>query len=118
MEDGKIEYKCLPELVKSALILLHGNSDVERSLSVHTSVVTEDRPHIGEATVCSIRIVKDAVEFFDPISAQPQKVPLTRELLRRAKMAYASCRQRLDRDKEELERQLKQQELTKLKRKV
>ena len=68
MVDGKIKYKCLPELVKSALILPHGNADVERSLSVNTSVVTQDRPHIGEATVCAIRTVKDAVEFLDPVS--------------------------------------------------
>ena len=32
MEDGKIKYKCLPELVKSALIIPHGKADVERSL--------------------------------------------------------------------------------------
>ena len=69
MEDGKIKYKCLPELVKSALILPHGNADVERSLSVNTSVVTQDRPHIGEETVCAISIVKDAVEFLDPVSS-------------------------------------------------
>ena len=87
MEDGKIKYKCLLELVKSALILPHGNANVERSWSVNT--VTEDRPHIGEATVCAIRTVRDAVEFFDPFSNQPQKVPLTRELLRSAKMSYA-----------------------------
>ena len=36
--------------------------------------------------MCAIRTVKDAVEFFDPVSNQPQKVPLTRELLRSAKM--------------------------------
>ena len=89
--------------LKSALILPHGNADVERGLSVITSFVTEDRPHLGEATVCAIRTVKDAVEFFDPVSNQPQKVPLTRELLRSAKMAYASYRQRLDRDKEKRE---------------
>ena len=89
MEDGKIKYKCLPELVKSALILPHWNAGVERSLSVNTSVVTEDRPHIGEATVCAISTVKDAVELFDPVSNQPQIVPLTREL-RSAKMAYAT----------------------------
>ena len=76
-------------------------------------VVTEDRPHIVEATVFEIRTVKDAVEFFDPVSNQPQKVPLIRELLRSVKMAYASYRQRLDRDKEEKERQLKQHELAK-----
>ena len=76
MEDGKIKYKCLPELVKSALILPHGNTDVERSLSVNTSVVTED-----------------------------------------SLMAYASYRQRLDRDKEEKERQLKRQELAKAEKK-
>ena len=80
--------------MKSALILTHGNIYVERSLSVNTSVVSEDRPPIGEATVCAIRTVNDAVEFFDPVSNQPQKVPLTRELLRSAKMAYASYRQR------------------------
>ena len=82
MEDGKIKYKWLPELVKSALILPHGNADVERSLSVNTKIVTEDRPHIGEATVtvCAIRTVKDAVEFFDPVSKKPQKVPLTRKV--------------------------------------
>ena len=114
MEDGKIKYKCFLGLVKSALILPHGNTDVERGLSVNTSVVTEDRPHVGEATVWAIRTVKDAVEFFDPVSNQPpQKVPLTGELLRSAKMAYASYRQRLDRDKEEKERQLKQKELAK-----
>ena len=38
--------------LKSALILPHGKADVERSLQVNTSVVTEDRPHIGEAQVC------------------------------------------------------------------
>ena len=38
MEDGNIKNKCLSELVKSALILPHGNADVERSLSVNTSV--------------------------------------------------------------------------------
>ena len=59
-------------LVKSALILPHGNTDVERSLSMNASVVTEDRPHIGEETVCAIRTVND-VEFVDPVSNQPQK---------------------------------------------
>ena len=117
MEDGKIKYKCLPELVMSALILPHGNADFERSLSVITKIVTEDRPHIGEATVCAIRTVKDAVEFFDPVSKKPQKVPLTRKLLRSVKMAYASYRRRQDRDKEEKERQLKQQELAKAEKK-
>ena len=87
IDDGKIKYKCLPELVKSVLILPHGDADVERILPVNTSVVTEDRRHIGEATVCAIRTVKEAVEFFNPASNQPQKVPLTRELLRKAKMA-------------------------------
>ena len=88
---------------------------VERSLSVNTSVVTDDRPHIEEATVCAIRTVKDAVEFFDPVSNQPQTVPLTRELLRSAKMpATDKSRQG---HKEEKESQLKQQELEKAEKK-
>ena len=100
--DGKIKYKCLPELVKSALILPHGNADVERSLSVNTSVVTEDRSHIGEATVCAIRTVMNAVEFFDPVS-NLKKFASQESSLESAKMAFASYRQKLDRDKEEKE---------------
>ena len=61
--------------MKSALNLSHGTADIERSLSVNTNVVTEDRPHIGEATVCAIRTVKDAVELLDPVSNQLQKFP-------------------------------------------
>ena len=79
--------------------------------------MTEGRPHIEDGTVCAIRTVNDAVELFDPVSNQPQKVPLTRELLRSAKMANASYRQRLDRNKEAKERQLKQQELAKAEKK-
>ena len=109
MEDGKTKYKCLPEMVKSALILPHGNTDVERSLSVNTSVVTEDRPHIGEATVCAFRTVKDAVQSAIILKKSPS--------LRSAKMAYASYRQRPERHKEEKERQLKQQELAKAEKK-
>lgn len=44
VDDGKIKNKCLPGLVKIALVLPHRNADVERSLSVNTNVVTEDRP--------------------------------------------------------------------------
>ena len=46
---------------------------LQHLLSVNTSVVTEDRPLIGEATVCAIRTVKDAVGFFYPVSNQPKK---------------------------------------------
>ena len=84
--------------------------------NMNTSIVTEDRPHIGEATVCAIRTVEDAVEFYS-VRNQHQKVPFTRKLLRSAKMAYASYRQSLDWDKEEKERQLKQQELGKAEKK-
>ena len=46
---------------------------LQHFLSVDTSVVTEDKPPIEEATVCAIRTVKGAVEFFYPVSNQPQK---------------------------------------------
>ena len=87
MEDGNIKYKCLPELVKSALILPHGNADVERSLSVNTSVVTEDRPHIGEARHYSSYI---------PTAINLKKFPSQEHM------------PATDRGKEEKERQLKQ----------
>lgn len=107
MDDGKIKYKCFPDLVKTALVLPHENADVERDLSLNTSFVTEDRPAIGKRTICATTTVKDTVKFHDPISHQPHKVPLTRKILRSAKMAFSTYRQRLDHEKEEKERQLK-----------
>ena len=100
MEDGKIKYKCLPERVKSALILPHGNADVKRSLSVNTSVVTEDRPHIGEATVCAITANQNS-QGCSRVLLSSQKSTSKSSPHKRAKMAYASYRERLDNNKEE-----------------
>lgn len=39
VDDGKIKNKCLPDLVKIALVLPHRNADVERRLSVNTMLL-------------------------------------------------------------------------------
>ena len=38
--DCKSKYRVLPELARKAVVLPHDNSDVEKSLSVNTYVVT------------------------------------------------------------------------------
>ena len=73
IKDGKIKCKCLPELVKSVLILPHGNADVERSLSVNTSVVTEDRPHIGEESEQSRMQKRSSVQSVINLKKFPHK---------------------------------------------
>ena len=74
--DGKRKYRVLPELAKKALVLPHGNADVERCLSVNTNVVTVDRPAIGKKTINAVRMVKDIVKFSDPVKECPQSMPI------------------------------------------
>lgn len=84
-EGGKPKYKFLPLLIKRALILPHGNADVERSLSVNKNVVTVDRPELGERTINAVRTVKVMVNFCDPIQNRPHKILINNVFCHRLK---------------------------------
>ena len=62
----------MPAVVKSALVLVQTNADSEHRLSVNTRIITDGRSLLGEKTIIGIRIVKEAVQFFDPVSSQPE----------------------------------------------
>ncbi|XP_045210587.2 luc7-like protein 3 [Mercenaria mercenaria] len=91
--------------------------EVERSLSVNTSVVTKDRVALGEKTVTAIRTVKDIVKFSDPVDEQPHKIPLNSEILLAAKMAHNKYKQRIETEKEEREKKKQEREKERLEKK-
>ena len=101
--SGEKRYKLLSVIVKSALILGQTNAESECSLSVNARVVTQDRSLLNEETIIGLRVVKEAVQFHDPISHQPEKIVITEELNRYARSAYTSYQEWLKREQEEKE---------------
>ena len=41
---------------------------IQSSLSVNARIVTDDRSLLGEKTIIGLHVVKEAVQFFDPVS--------------------------------------------------
>ena len=101
--EGELRYKVLPTIVKSALILGQTNAESECSLSVNTKVVTKERASPNERTIVGLRVVKEAVRFFDPVSNQPEKIIITDDMRRSVKSAHAKYREWLEREKEDKE---------------
>ena len=78
--SGDPRYKVLPCVVKSALILTQTNAESEHSLSVNARIVAQDRASLSERTIVSLHIVKEAVRLFDPVSMQPEHIPVDAKL--------------------------------------
>jgi hypothetical protein len=55
---------------------------------VNVNVVTEDRTQLSERAINGIRMVKDAITFFDPKDNKPQNIPFTTELTTAMKTAH------------------------------
>ena len=72
---------------------------------MNVNVVTEDRTQLSERAINGIRMVKDAITFFDPKDNKPQNIPFTTELTTAMKTAHASYQARLEegRNKRDLE---------------
>ena len=107
--SGDPRYKVLPCVVKSALILTQTNAESERSLSVNARIVAQDRASLSERTIVSLHIVKEAVRFFDPVSMQPEHIPVDAKLKQAVRQANASYKECLQREKE-LERKRKEEQ--------
>lgn len=102
--QGNLKYANLANVVQSALALSHGNSDVERSLSLNKKLVTTERNRLGEETIVALRTIKDAVRHH----GGPHQVPMTRKLMELAKTSRQSYSDHLDKQKE-IEKQRVQQ---------
>ena len=99
----------IPVVMKSALVLAQTNADSEHSLSVNTRIITDDRSLLGEKTIIGLHIVKEAVWFFDPVSSQPERIPIDIKLKKSVRAAHASYREHLEKEKE-IERKKKEDE--------
>ena len=111
--DGQLRYKLLPAVIKSAITLGQTNAESERSLSVNTAIVTRERTLLSENTIIGLRVIKEAVRFFDPVSNQPEKIAITDDLRRFVRNAHAAYKERLEREREDEEK--KRQEVQRMK---
>ena len=89
-DEGNGRYELLPRLVKSWLVLAQANADSERSFSVNARVVTKERSRLGEQTIVSLWLLKDAVKFHDPVNCRPGKIPVTKEMRKSARLAHSN----------------------------
>lgn len=108
--NGNLRYPLLTTIVKAALVLPHGNSDVERGISVNSGMLTSERNKLSEETINGLRNTKDMVKFSDPQSHRPERVPVTKKLLSSVRSAHAAYRQKCEKEKEEKERRRKEKE--------
>ena len=82
-----LEAQSIHKADKAALVLPHGNVDVEGAVSVNSRVVTAERNKLGEDTINGLRATKDKVKFSDPRQQKPGNVPLNSKILSAAKSA-------------------------------
>ena len=115
--EGNDRYQLLLHLVKSCLVLAQANADSECSLSVNARVVTKERSRLGEQTIVSLRLLKDAVKFHNPVNYRPEKIPVTEEMRKYIRLAHSAYKARLDEEKEENKKELKKLRERKRKRK-
>ena len=84
--DGQLRCKLLPAVIKSALTL--GQQMLICILSVNAAIVTRERTLLSENTIIGLRVVKEAVRFFDPVSNQPEKIAITDDLMKHSLLLY------------------------------
>ena len=75
---GELKYPVLAKLIKAALIIPHGNADVERGFSISNNVLTEERTAMSVETLNGLLSTKDALAFYDPERQLPSSLPITK----------------------------------------
>ena len=108
--SGNPRYPLLTRIVKAALVLPHGNSHVERGISVNSRMLTAEGNKLSKEAINGLRNAKDMVKFSDPQSHRPERVPVTNKLLSSVISAHAAYRQKCEKEKEENERRRKEKE--------
>ena len=98
---GEVKYPQVFKVVKSALILAHGNADVERGFSESGKSVTKERIRLSESSINGIRSTSDGMKAFDN---NPSAVPITKELLKLGRFAHSNYVKRLEEERKEKEK--------------
>ncbi|CAF3380128.1 unnamed protein product, partial [Rotaria socialis] len=63
--NGIAKYPTLNKLIKSILIIPHGNADVERGFSINENLVPENRSKLSCLSINGLRSTYDGVKFSD-----------------------------------------------------
>ena len=67
-----------------------------------------EKSRLGEQTIVGLWLLKDAVKFHDPVNCRPEKIPVTKELRKSVRFTHSAYRARLDKEKEEKRKELKE----------
>jgi len=73
-------------VVKAVLCVSHGQADVERGFSLNKHIVDETRVNLKQHTISALRTVKDVINKYQEV----EKIPVTRDLIRRFRGAHAA----------------------------
>ena len=102
-------------MINSALTLAQANVDLECSLSVNAQIVTEDRASLGEKTIVGLCVLRETVQFCDPVGHRPE-LKISSALKQALKSSHASYKKWREREKEirkkKEEEELRQKELS------
>ena len=106
---GEKKFPSVMKVVKTALVLGHGNAEVERGFSESGKSVTDARIRLSEASIDGIRATTDGLKAFKG----PGAVPVTKQLLQLGRSAHAHYVTRLEKERKEKEEAQKQLTLKK-----
>ena len=76
---GNPKYRFLTRLIKSIIVLAHGNADVERGYSVNALLVSSAKTSLSSASFVALRTMKDAIRTLG--SGTVLNVPITHDML-------------------------------------
>jgi len=103
------KYPFLSVLVKTALVLPHSNTDVERCLSVNNRMVTMDKTQLSKTAINGLRSAQAYVKFSDLAGMHPKKICVNKNLLLSARKAYSLYNARIEEEKREKAEKLKKE---------
>lgn len=103
MRTGK--FPVLTKLVRALLVLLHGNSDVERVFSNLADVVQKKRQSLSAETISALVVSRSCLLVK---GWTPSTMPVTKELIQLAEMAYSNAKAKAEEKKKGDERKSKE----------
>ena len=102
---GEKKFPSVMKVIKTALVLGHGNAEVERGFSESGRSATDERARLSEASINGICATTDGLKAFKG----PGAVPVTKQLPQMGRSVhahYVTCLEKERKEKEEAQKQL------------
>lgn len=109
--NSNYKYSEITRVVKAALSLIHGSSQVEREFSESGLFLSEDKTQMSERTLNALINVSDGLKDYNNCS---YLVPLTNDLIKRTKNAHSSYKNYLDLELKKKENEMQDDEILEL----